>query len=167
MATIKKPNTYDQMYPGRFLKAGLFEGKHVTLTITDVNLEELEGDDGKKVKALVAFKETEMQLVCCKTNGFCIKAMFGDKLSGWQGKRVTLFPSTWNNEPAIRVWGSPDLPEDMPVTIQLPRRKPLQMLMHHVVLGQGQAPQQQPQAQAEPSGQAPAAAPAPTDELPL
>lgn len=129
---IKKPTTYDGLYPGRFLKAGLFEGKQVTLTIKDANLEELEGDDGKKVKAILSFVETEMQLVTCKTNGFSIKSMFGDKLSNWTGKRVTFFPSTWNGEPAIRVWGSPDIERDMNITIQLPRRKPIAMVMHRV-----------------------------------
>lgn len=133
--TIKKPTTYDGLYPGRFLKAGLFEGKQVTLTIKDANLEELEGDDGKKVKAILAFVETEMQLVTCKTNGFSIKSMFGDKLSNWIGKRVTFFPSTWNGEPAIRVWGSPDIERDQNISIQLPRRKPIPMTMHRVVKG--------------------------------
>jgi len=139
MSNLKKPNTYDQLYPGRFLKAGLFEGKCVTLTIKDVNLEELEGDDGKKTKAVISFVETEMMLVTAKTNGLCIKAMFGDKLSGWLGKKVTLFPSTWNGEPAIRVYGSPDITADMPISIQLPRRKPIPMVMHHVTRA-GEAP---------------------------
>lgn len=129
---IKKPNTYDQLYPGRFLKAGQFEGRQVTLTIKDVDLNELEGDDGKKLKAIVSFQETELQLVAAKTNGICIKAMFGDKLADWIGKRVTLFPSTWNGEPAIRVWGSPDIEKDINVSVQLPRRKPIPMVMHKV-----------------------------------
>lgn len=159
---VKKPNTYDQMYPGRFLKAGLFEGKNVTLTIKDVNLEELEGDDGKKVKALIAFNETEMQLVTAKTNGLCIKHMFGDKLSGWIGKKVTFFPSTWNGEPAIRVWGSPDIPADMPISIQLPRRKPIPMVMHHV--GPAGAPPPPAPAAATPPPPPPAAAP---EDFPL
>lgn len=161
---IKKPNTYDQMYPGRFLKAGLFEGKQVTLTIKDVNLEELEGDDGKKTKALIAFNETEMQLVTAKTNGLCIKAMFGDKLSGWIGKRVTLFPSTWNGEPAIRVWGSPDIPADLPVSIQLPRRKPIPMVMHRVG---PPAEQAQPATAAPPPQDPPNQAPPSTDGFDL
>jgi hypothetical protein len=73
-----------------------------------------------------------MQLVTPKTNGLCLKAMFGDKLADWVGKRVTLFPSTWNGEPAIRVWGSPDIEKDINVSIQLPRRKPIPMVMHKV-----------------------------------
>ena len=130
----KKPATYDQLYPGRFLKAGLFNGNQVTLTIKDADLEELEGDKGKQVKAIIAFEETPMGLVCCKTNGLCLKAMFGDQLSGWIGKKVTLFPSTWNGEPAIRVWGSPDIAADQNVSIVLPRKKPIPMVMHKVDL---------------------------------
>lgn len=135
----KKPATYDQLYPGRFLKAGLFEGKQVTLTIKDADLEELEGDKGKQVKAILTFEETQMGLVCCKTNGLCIKAMFGDKLSDWVGKKVTLFPSTWNGEPAIRVWGSPDIQADLNVSVVLPRKKPIPMVMHKVERKTGEA----------------------------
>ena len=170
----KKLNTYDDLYAGRFLKAGNFDGRAVTLTIKGMFREELEGDDGKKIKVILSFVETEMQLVTAKTNGFCIRSMFGDKLADWIGKRVTLFPSTWNGEPAIRVWGSPDIAADMQVSVQLPRRKPIPMTMHKVVLGQqqAQAPAQQPSsaptptpAQAAPSG-APATS-APADDLPL
>ena len=136
----KKPTTYDALFPGRFLKAGLFEGKQVTLTVKDANVEELEGDDGKKLKAILAFHETDTQLVLCKTNGICIKAMFGNILADWYGKKVTFFPSTWNGEPAIRVWGSPEIEKDMPVSVQLPRRKPVQMVMHKVEAKQAAAP---------------------------
>lgn len=89
------------------------------------------GEDNKpKAKATVAFKETEKQLVMCKTNGISLKAMFGKKLSDWIGKRVTLFPDTWNGEPATRVWGSPDIEKDIDVEIALPRRRPFKKTMH-------------------------------------
>jgi len=80
-----------------------------------------------------------MQLVTCKTNGLCLKAMFGDRLQNWVGKRVTLFPGEWNGEPCIRVWGSPDIPADISVDIRLPRRKPFRMTMHRVDLKPAQA----------------------------
>ncbi|HXP59711.1 MAG TPA: hypothetical protein VN829_04420, partial [Dongiaceae bacterium] len=67
-----------------------------------------------------------------------------------------------NGEPAIRVWGSPDIPADMNVSIQLPRRKPIPMVMHHVGPA-GPAAPADPPAQAAP----PAAATAPVDDLPL
>jgi hypothetical protein len=126
----KKPKTFDDLYPGRFLKAGNFDGKKVTLTIKDCDLEELEGDDGKKTKAIVSFEETPRMLVACKTNGLCMREMFGAELSAWRGRRVTLFPSEWNGEPCIRVWGSPELDREVDVEVKLPRRKPFRMRMH-------------------------------------
>jgi hypothetical protein len=127
---MKKPVSFDDLYPGRFLKAGNFGGKKVTLTIADYDIEELEGDDGKKTKAIITFRETKRQLVACKTNGICMREMFGTELPKWVGKRVILFPSEWNNEPCIRVWGSPDIGANFDVEIKLPRRKPFRMTMH-------------------------------------
>lgn len=126
-----KPVDYDQLYPGRFIKAGELLGKKVTLTIADVDLENLVGDDGQeKAKAILSFRETPKKLVTCKTNGLCLKEMFGKQLSAWVGKKVTLFPDTWNGEPCIRVWGSPDIEHDFDVTVTLPRRRPFKKTMH-------------------------------------
>jgi hypothetical protein len=126
-----KPVDFDQLYPGRFIKAGELLGKKVTLTITDVELEGLLGDDGKeKAKAIISFKESEKKLVACKTNGICIKEMFGKSIAEWIGKRITIFPDVWNGEPAIRVWGSPDIDADFKVQVALPRRRPFDKVMH-------------------------------------
>jgi hypothetical protein len=131
--TRAKPVDYDQLYPGRFIKAGELLGKKVTLTISDVDLEDLVGEDGKpKAKAIISFRETPKMLVACKTNGLCLKEMFGKTLSGWVGKRVTIFPDTWNGEPCIRVWGSPDLDADIETQITLPRRRPFKKTLHKV-----------------------------------
>ena len=128
-----KPTVFDQLYPGRFLKAGELLGKKPTLTISEVDLEDLQGDDGaKKVKAIISFTETEKKLVACKTNGLCIKEMFGKELPNWIGKRITIFEDTWNGESCIRIWGSPDLPADLDVMISLPRRRPFKKTMHKV-----------------------------------
>ena len=136
MATPQKPVEYDQLYPGRFIKAGELLGRKVTVTISDVDLEELMGEDNKpKQKAALTFKETPKQLVMCKTNGISIKAMFGTKLAEWIGKRVTLFPDTWNGEPCIRIWGSPDIERDIEVEVSLPRRRPFKKTMHAMTKG--------------------------------
>lgn len=132
---LKKPSVYDELYPGRFIKSGELQGKKVTLSISDVDIEELTGDDGKKVKCIISFRETEKKLVACKTNGFSIKSMFGVKLTDWIGKRITIHPDLWNGEPCIRIWGSPDIEQDMEITVSLPRRRPFKKTMHRVVLG--------------------------------
>lgn len=142
--TTKPLRSFDDLYPGRFLKAGNFQGKKVTLTIKDMSREELEGDDGKKTKAILSFKETELGLVACKTNGLCIKTMFGDDLQNWKGKRVTFFPSEWNGDPCIRVWGSPDIAEDIRFDVKLPRRKPIATTLHKVVASKTDAAQAAP-----------------------
>jgi hypothetical protein len=129
-----KPTSYDQLYPGRFIKAAELLGKKVTVTIADIELEDLEGEDGKKTKCIVSFKESPKKLVACKTNGLCIKEMFGKELVNWVGKRITIFEDVWNGEPCIRVWGSPDIPEAMEVTIQLPRRRPFKKMLHKIEL---------------------------------
>jgi len=106
---------FDQLYPNRFLKAGEFQGRDVTLKISGVVVEELENEKGKKGKGLVSFERTPKQLVLNRTNGEAIKLMFGRETNAWIGKRVTLFPATitdsFTGEPtlAIRVRGSPDI----------------------------------------------------------
>jgi len=130
---IPKPTSYDELYPGRFLKAADLLGKKVTLSLADVDLEELEGDDGKKTKCIISFQGKQKKLVACKTNGLCIKEMFGKDIANWIGKRVTLYEDVWNGEPCLRVWGSPDIPEDLEVLITLPRRRPFKKVLHKVV----------------------------------
>jgi hypothetical protein len=127
-----KPVDWDELYPGRFLKATDFKGKNVTLKIKEVNLEELVGDKGTQVKGVVSFDKTEKQLALNKTNGICLKSMFGKKVQEWVGKRVTLFASVWNGEECIRVFGSPDIDATNEITVQLPRKRPILMTMHKV-----------------------------------
>jgi hypothetical protein len=135
-----KPTSYDQLFPGRFIKAAELLGKKVTLTIADIELEDLQGEDGgAKTKCIVSFRETQKKLVTCKTNGLCLKEMFGKELANWVGKRVTLFEDVWNGEPCIRIWGSPDIEADMEVTVQLPRRRPFKETMHRVEIAKREA----------------------------
>lgn len=117
---------FDKLYPARFLKAGELGGKDVTLTISSVFLEELDGETGKKMKAIVSFVGTQKQLVLNKTNGLCVKAMFGVETESWKGKRVTLYPaniSFGDTDLAIRVRGSPDIKDPVTFELRLPRKK--------------------------------------------
>jgi hypothetical protein len=69
---------YDQLFPGRFLKAGEFQGKDVTLTINEIRLEELPQDrGGNRIRGIIGFKETKKELVLNRTNGECLKGMWG------------------------------------------------------------------------------------------
>jgi hypothetical protein len=117
---------FDKLYPARFLRAGEFGGRDVTLTIASVFLEELEGETGKKQKAILSFQGTGKQLVLNKTNGLCVRAMFGRETDAWVGKRVTFYPAEiafGDSDLAIRVRGSPDLKEPLTFELKLPRKK--------------------------------------------
>jgi len=117
---------FDQLYPGKFLKAGLFLGKDVILTIKKIELKELGTEEEKETKVIASFAETPKQLVLNKTNGSCIKEMFGRNTDQWIGKRVTFFPAKvdyGDTDLAIRVRGSPDLKEVREFTAQIGLKK--------------------------------------------
>jgi hypothetical protein len=122
---------YDQLFPSRFLKAGEFAGRPVTLTITGVELEELEKEDGNsKSSPIVSFAETKRQWVLIKTNAQCLVAMWGQDTDGWLGHKVTLYPERdasglSDSGLCIRVKGSPELAKTITASIKLPRRKPV------------------------------------------
>jgi hypothetical protein len=123
---------FDKLFPNRFLKAGEFDGKDVTLKIAGIIQEELEGSKGKQVKAILSFERTPKQLVLNKTNGLCLKGMWGRDTGNWIGKRVTFYPAAIqfeDNDLAIRVRGSPDIDRDMQIEIKLARKKPKAVTM--------------------------------------
>lgn len=88
---------YDREYIGAF---DLPEGKgDTTLTIAKVEGGELTAMGGRKSKKpIVRWKETGMKpLICNKTNGKTIAAMYGNFVEAWAGKRVTLFRGSTRN----------------------------------------------------------------------
>lgn len=124
--------SFDELYPGQWLKAGLFNGQHVTYTIKDIQREELEGEKGPEPKIVMSFDETPLKLVLAKVNAVAIRSMFGAQVPEWIGKRITLYGTTAimplptrKNEPCIRVYGSPDITEEIRCEWTPPRRRKL------------------------------------------
>lgn len=120
---------YDQLFPGRFLKAGLFRAKPVTLTIEAVYMESLPKDKGgTQDRGIIRFAlpKDPRELVLNKTNGEVLKSMFGPSVPGWIGKRVTFFCGRdrfgTDDVDAIRIQGSPDLKAPKRVTVTYKRR---------------------------------------------
>jgi hypothetical protein len=148
---------FDELYPGRFMKAGEFKGRIVGLTISDVDIEELGIGKQAKVKGVVTFKETKKQWILNKTNGLCLKAMFGRRTGGWVGHKVFLFPSPYEGDIAIRVWGSPEIRADEVIEINLPNKKPFKMTMHKAAPAAKNGKAATPAAAPTPSVDAPAA----------
>ena len=147
----KPPVDYDELFPGRFLKAGLLKGKEVTLTIESVAIEKLPRDNGTdRDRGIVTFREpkTVKQLVLNSTNGQAIKAMFGRVLADWIGKRVTLAPERdrfgRDMVDCIRVVGSPDLPADIQIEVVLPRKKSKPRTLRRTGKARGSSPRAAP-----------------------
>lgn len=128
--------SYDEMFPGRFLKAGEFKGKPVTLTIASVRKElpvASDDPDEEPPKPIfyLTFTETDREMaINTVTNRKCLAAMFGTERINktWIGKRVTFHPENvkafGETKPAIRVLGSPDLQGDITFMLMLARKKP-------------------------------------------
>lgn len=141
------PGSYSEMYPGRFLKADMLKGKKVTVTITGIEGEDLIGENNKaKSEWIVHIKERPLHLVLNKTNAFCLYRMFGGDPHSWIGQRITIYPTTTkfgrDTLDCIRVWGSPDIVEDIEITVPQGRKKAWETVMHKVAL-RSDAPQVQ------------------------
>lgn len=118
--------SYDELFPGRFLKAGILKGRDVTLTISSVRIEDLPSEaGGTRTKGILAFEGKKLELVLNRTNGEAIKAMFGSRCDDWIGKRITLYPGEFNGDPCLRVRGSPELKESLTFELRLPRKRPV------------------------------------------
>lgn len=128
--------TYGELYPGRFLRALDLGKTKPVYTIARVLRDDLEGDKGPEPKVIVVFQEVAQAWVMSKINGTCLRAMFGDDVRAWIGKRVclwstdTLMPmptAKGDDRFCIRVYGSPDIAGDMTVEFKVPKRRPIVM----------------------------------------
>jgi hypothetical protein len=127
--------SFDQLYPGEFLTAGEFGGKAVTLTITEIERPLLSNGSGSEEPATVVhFAETPKKFVMNKTNGVCLRAMFGDDPRAYDGKRITLHPvkdesGLSESGLCIRVKGSPDIDKTIKFRAHVGRKMLTQTLM--------------------------------------
>lgn len=115
----KIPQSYDELFPGRFLKGELFKGKAGMLTIQKIWRERMDDDEWA---VIASFEETNLHLAVNKTNAECLKGMWGKKISDWLGKRVTFYPKKIKAfgqlREAIRIMGSPDIAGDMNIMVE-------------------------------------------------
>lgn len=137
-AKLPKPVSYEDLYPGRFLHAADLKGKIVTVEIAAVDREKLVGDKGEQIRGILSFVGKDKQLALNRTNGECIRGMFGTDVQRWVGKRISIFPAKFTGnlpdvDECIRVHGSPDIDEDMTVRVRQGRKRPITMTMRKVV----------------------------------
>ena len=112
---------------GDYIDAPMLRGQKVTKEIAAFETKPLEDMSGKvKTRGIISFKGTEKKWALNTTNTKCLIQMFGHETDIWIGKRVTLYPE---KEPksesgeAVRVWGSPDIAEEMTFTTKIGRTK--------------------------------------------
>jgi len=129
-----KSLSFDELYPGTYLRAGSFKGKAATLTVTSVTREMLSnGSGGEEGAVIIAFEETELKFVANKTNGVCFRALWGDDSGEWIGHRITLHPvkdesGLSESGLCIRVKGSPELEKPLKFRSHLGRKLVTQTL---------------------------------------
>jgi hypothetical protein len=121
---------FETLYPARFLKGRSLE-RPTTIRIVAMITEELEGEKGKKQKAILKYQTADAsgEAVWCKTNSALTSAALNDArdYDTWAGRFITIAfdPNVkmGSETPGgIRVIGSPELKKPRKVEIKRPRR---------------------------------------------
>ncbi len=131
-----EPDNYDRLFPGVFLKCGHLGGKPTELLVERVFVKMID----EKPAAIIQYAPvpgiTQVRLGLNKTNGLCLKQMFGPLMADWKGKRFVVHQSAVEHgrergKPCIRVCASPDIPRDVTCVIDFHTKmiKPFTMLV--------------------------------------
>lgn len=117
-----------------WLKAYMFPANNrMTLTVKGVRRAEV-SFDGKdqELHTVMSFQEITPELTLSKVNIIPIIKMLGNDVKAWQGKRITFYTTNAvmphpmrKDEPCIRVYGSPDITEEMDCEWTPPKRRKL------------------------------------------
>ena len=117
-----------------WLKAYMFPANNrMTLTVKGVRRAEV-SFDGKEqeLHTVMSFQEITPELTLSKINIIPIIKMLGNDVKAWQGKRITFYTTNKvmphpmrKDEPCIRVYGSPDISEEMDCEWTPPKRRKL------------------------------------------
>jgi hypothetical protein len=107
------------LFPSKWLTAADLDEKDMTVTVRSVQIETMQ--DGVD-KPVLYFEETDKGLVCNKTNGKTIAALYGNDTDDWISQRISLYPTTVDFQgkqtEAIRV--RPRAPRDKPKSSTAP-----------------------------------------------
>lgn len=135
MSDHYEPQSFGELYPGRFLTAIDLGDNRPTVTIEKVWIEALEGEKGTEDKVIVAFVGKKKAYVLPKINAMSLAKMFGPNVQAWRGKRVTLYATAdlmpiKRGEKCVRIWGSPDLDRDVSVEWKPAKRSMQRWTLH-------------------------------------
>lgn len=79
-------------FPSAFLKADDLKGNNVTVTISEIGIEEIGQGHQKEKKLVLSFRGKEKKLVCNKTNAGTIGKLYGPETDAWIGQQIILSP---------------------------------------------------------------------------
>jgi len=110
MSEQSKPQSFSELYPGKYLKAADLQGKSYTLRIVSVAVEKLRQFDGTQAwKVVLTFDKAQKLLILNKTQCKTLTDITGsEQFQRWQGVTVKLTPVTaQNGKPTIHIAGVP------------------------------------------------------------
>ena len=144
-----EPQSFAELYPGRFLTAIDLGDNRPTVTIDRVWIEALEGEKGTEDKVIVAFAGKKKAYVLPKINAISLAKMFGPDVRAWRGRRVVLYATAdlmpiKRGERCVRIWGSPDIDRDVAVEWK-PAKRSMQRWTLHATGSKVQPPADEPE----------------------
>lgn len=122
-----------------WLKAFMFpESGRMTLTVKAIRNAEVAFDDQEpKLQTIMSFEETTCELTLAKINAIPLIKLFGNDVSLWPGRRVTFYATNQvmphplrKDEPCIRVYGSPEIDQEIICEWTPPKRRKIKQVLH-------------------------------------
>ena len=87
-----------EAFPSKYVSAPDLKGREVTVTISHVVMEELQGNNGTQYKPVVYFQGAAKGMVLNKTNSTTIASEFGDESDNWTNRQLVLFTVKTQNQ---------------------------------------------------------------------
>lgn len=122
-----------------WLKAFMFPASgRMTLTVKGVRKAEVAFDDqDPKLQTIMSFEETTCELTLAKINAIPLIKLLGNDVALWPGRRVTFYATNQvmphplrKEEPCIRVYGSPEIDEEISCEWTPPKRRKIVQKLH-------------------------------------
>lgn len=143
-----EPKSWDDLFPGRFLKSAFLGGREVEVQIERVYNTKVDGELAQVVRIHQVAGIDQQDWGLNKTNGLCLRALFGDTIRDWFGKRVVIYEGRVEHgrekgKPCIRICASPEIEKELAVVIDFhtKRIKPFTIRIRPGGAGGKSAPQ--------------------------
>jgi hypothetical protein len=139
-----------------YIVAADLNGQKVTVEISDINAKEMHDEEKEAPERMyfLSFKGKKKTLGINRTNTILISKMFGRNPQKWVGKRIVIYPTktrmAGEEVPCIRVYGSPDIGNDINVNAALGRKR-LKTTLRAIAAGAKSAPAQAPKQDVDPA----------------